>query len=138
MLTNMVSRIGLAVPSCVLVATAIVGCNPAKTAEASSGGQQAESATSALKDVDCTSVLPDVIALSEGDSVKLLDIYKVAVVTDRLAAFAAGDLKIPADKNMVEVLTCKGVATFSDQTEERITYGVQVDVKNEVYVRWNA
>lgn len=94
----------------------------------------------AVETTSCEELIPDVISITEDDTVgsRILSIYRPVTVADKTQAFSEGEVTIPAGENQVEILTCSGEALFDDAGEEvPITYGMLIDSNDEIFVRYN-
>lgn len=91
-----------------------------------------------VEDFTCDDLIPEVISISEEQAGEftpaILQIYDAAVSADRIDDYNSGSLAIPEGQNRVEVFTCSGTAAFDDGTEEPISFSVQVDSNDDLYV----
>lgn len=134
-----------------MAALLLAGCGGAPTADAGNGADSsgrgetvnaepsAESPSAAeegLTPTTCEELVPEVVSLmaEEATGAKIIAVYQPKR-RDHIEALNTGTRKIPAGSNAVDVLTCSGNAQPDDASAEvPITYGMQTNVNNEVFV----
>jgi len=119
----------------------LVGLSACGSASSTAGDSKAQdpkdTKTVSCKDKDFLDQVIEVSAKNAGsDDLKLLSIYKPAVVSDRQAQFQAGKLKPAKGKNMVTVLSCNGVAATNDGEEHPLRYALQYDTNGDAFVSY--
>jgi hypothetical protein len=84
----------------------------------------------------CEDLIGDVVGLEPSNplSPTLLQIYNPKEVSNKLAVYAAGDLRIPKGAVDVVVLECEGTGSFNDTSTATIRFYATVDVNDDSWV----
>jgi hypothetical protein len=121
----------------VMVSAAAVLVAATACSSGSSGGKNSAAKGPDLSSESCSTIIPDVEKLTAQDKVQIIDITRPKLVADHRKEYAAGTYH-PNNKPQVEILSCTGLASWSDQGDQKITYGLLVNSRGELFARFNA